>query len=484
MTPTTLEAGRRLPQVLALTTVLLSGCAGFSADGGAGDVQRLAEPGLGLSADAGRAALPVAWAAAAPAAPATDGSDADRSAVEDATRRLLAQPLGADDAVRLALMHNAGLQAAFAGLRAAEAERVAGGRLANPGFAFGRSVEGDRREIERAVVFDVIGLFTLPVRSRIADTRFEQARLDLANRVLALAARTRRAYFEAVAARQLAEYAGQVRTLAQSRAELAQRMRAAGNWSRLDQLREQLLYAEATARHARALDDADAARERLTRLLGLWADDADYQLPDRLPDLPARIGDQRDIERRALRDRLDVRMARRNVDGTARALGLTRATRFVNVLDAGFGHTTRNGGEPDKNAWSVGFELPIFDFGRIGAARAQAQYDRAFAEAAEVAIAARSAAREAYRHYRSGYDLARHYRDEIVPLHARVNEESLLRYNGMLIGVWDLLTEARMHADAVAAAIAAQRDFWIAAAQLRYELGGSPEAPADAEAAR
>ena len=51
--------------------------------------------------------------------------------------------------------------------------------------------------------------------------------------------------------------------------------------------------------------------------------------------------------------------------------------------------------------------------------------------------------REAYSAYRTAYDLARHYRDEIVPLRKRISEEKLLRYNGMLISVFELLADAR-----------------------------------------
>jgi len=168
----------------------LAGCAGFSGDGGRAQVGQLVDARVGgtVSADASR-----------------DGglvlSDADRAAVDDNTRQTLARELTADDAVRLALLHNRKLTSAYADLQGAEADRVAAGRLANPGFGFRKTTQGSQREIERSVVFDVIGLFTLPMRSRIADVRFEQAQLDVANQVLELAAQTRKAYFRAVAAK-------------------------------------------------------------------------------------------------------------------------------------------------------------------------------------------------------------------------------------------------------------------------------------------
>ena len=92
---------------------------------------------------------------------------------------------------------------------------------------------------------------------------------------------------------------------------------------------------------------------------------------------------------------------------------------------------------------------------------------------AETAVNARSEVREAYAAYRTAYDIARHYRDEIVPLRKRISEEKLLRYNGMLISVFELLADAREQVASVNAAIEALRDFWIAEADLQVALNGA-----------
>jgi outer membrane protein TolC len=100
--------------------------------------------------------------------------------------------------------------------------------------------------------------------------------------------------------------------------------------------------------------------------------------------------------------------------------------------------------------------------------------DRLVARAAAVAIDARSEVREAYGAYRTAYDIARHQRDERVPLARRISDENLLRYNGMLIGVFELLADARTQIATVNAAIDAQRDFWLAQADLDMALLGKP----------
>src|SRR5690606_4492872 len=119
-------------------------------------------------------------------------------------------------------------------------------------------------------------------------------------------------------------------------AELAGRMAAVGNLSALDQAREQAFSAEASAQLARARHFATAAREQLARLLGVWGAQAGFQLPERLPDLPGTAREAGNAEALAMERRLDVRLATLQPAPTARALGLTRATGFVNVLVAGY----------------------------------------------------------------------------------------------------------------------------------------------------
>ncbi|HET7864564.1 MAG TPA: TolC family protein, partial [Burkholderiaceae bacterium] len=216
-----------------------------------------------------------------------------------------------------------------------------------------------------------------------------------------------------------------------------------------------------------------ATRERLTRLLGLWGGQTAYRLPERLPDLPPSPKDLPDIERVALAQRLDVQGERLAVEQTARILGLTRTTRFVNVLDLGLQRNSSNEA-PTQRGWEVGFELPLFDWGTSRVARAESVYRQALDRAAQTAINARSEVREAYGAYRSAWDIAKHQRDEIVPLKQRIAEENLLRYNGMLIGVFELLADARSQIASVNGAIDALRDFWLAQADLDLALVGKP----------
>ncbi len=439
--------------VLAATLVL-GGCASLTPDGGFAPVEQAAKTHLGQE---------LRWARSA----------ADQEAIDQRVDALLAQPLSADAAVQLALLNNRGLQASFQELGIGQAELVQASRLPNPGLSLGRTTRGDEVEIERGLHLNLARLLLLPLSGRMEARRFEQTQGRVATSVLTLAADTRKAYYQAVAAEETVRYTRQVMQAAEASAELARRMAQVGNFTKLQRAREQGFYADAALNVARAEQAQRATRERLTRLLGLWGGQTAFTLPPRLPDLPSQARDLPDIERVALAQRLDVQGAKQAAEQTASNLGLTRRTRFVNVLELGWVRNSSNEA-PTQRGWEVGLELPLFDWSGARVARAEATYLQTLHRAAEVAINARSEVREAYGAYRSAYDIARHHRDELVPLRQQIAEENVLRYNGMLIGVFDLLADARAQIASVNASIDALRDFWLAQADLDMALVGKP----------
>jgi len=452
MTRINTRAARLVATAAAL--VLLAGCASFSADGGIGSVQTVAKERLGQE---------VRWAR----------DDNERREMDQRVAELLAQPLTMDGAVQVALFNNRGLQAAFFDLGVTEADLVQAGRLPNPGFSFGRLTKGDEVELERGLHLNLARLVAMPMLRQLESRRFAQAQSAAANSVLSLAADTRKAWVMAVAAEETVRYTRQVMKAADASAELARRMTAAGNFSKLQQAREQSFYADAGLALTRAEQAQRSTRERLIRLLGLWGTQTAFRLPERLPDLPGAPRELPDIERTAIEQRLDVQGARLGVEQTARNLGLTKATRFVNVLELGLVRNSSNEA-PTQKGWEIGFEIPLFDWGSSRVVRAESVYMQAVNRAAETAINARSEVREAYGAYRSAWDIAKHQRDEVVPLKQRIAEENVLRYNGMLIGVFELLADARSQIVSVNVAIDALRDFWVAQADLDMALVGKP----------
>ncbi|MDB5948141.1 MAG: transporter, partial [Ramlibacter sp.] len=213
---------------VAACALVLAGCASFSSDGGLDKVSELTRARVGQPVSVQRTQ-----------------SDVDTARVR--VGELLKAPLSADSAVEVALLNNRGVQAKLGELGIAEADLVRAGRLRNPMFSFGRIAGGGAVEIDRAIMFDVLGLLTMPAAKQLEQRRFEQAQYQAADDTVSLAASVRRAYFEAVASQQLVTYSKQVKDVADASNELARRMVQAGNFPKLTQMREQAFYADATA---------------------------------------------------------------------------------------------------------------------------------------------------------------------------------------------------------------------------------------------
>jgi outer membrane protein TolC len=460
-TPVPIERARhprrqllRLCAVLT-TTSLLSGCAWFSPDAGMGVIAGIASQELNKDVAAIR-------------------TPDESEAVGIAVRRLLGRTLTADAAVQIALLNNRGLQAAYNELAIADAERVGQSLPPNPTFSWRRIQAGPALESEMELVTAIIALGTLPARSEIAAERFHQAQLRAAEETLRVAHEARRAYYRAVAARELVQFLMQSQSAAEAATQLAARLGETGAMNKLDQAREQVFYADLTAQLATARQRESSEREALIRAMGLWGANLDFKLPSALAAVPRRVQTLAGIEVDAVGRRVDLQIARIELDVLAKSYGLTQATRFINILDAGYADKLEK--RPDERNLMRGFDIrlqiPIFDFGEVRVRQAEATYMQAVNRLLALAVNARSEARDAYRVYRSTYDIAGHYQREVLPLRKIISDETLLRYNAMLIDVFALLVEARQRIAATITAIEAKRDFWLATVDLKAAVTG------------
>jgi len=450
--------------IVALSiSILLAGCASFSPDAGMSGVADIAANTIKKDVIATRSV-----------------DDAER--VNILVAQLLRRTLTVDTAVQLALLNNRGLQAAYNELALAEADSIEQSLPPNPTISLSRISGDGANEISRQVIGDILALATLPFRTEIARERFHQAQLRAALETLRLAAEVRRAYYQAVGTNELVGLLTETKTTAETIAQLAEKLGQTGSLNKLDQAREQVFYAEITADLATARQQATSARERLARLLGVWDGQLDFKVPRSLPTLPRSPKSLPNIEVEAVSHRIDLQMARIELDLLARALNLTEATRFVNLLDlAGIYRKTKDpeGAPFRERGFDLQFQIPIFDGGEVRVRQATETYNIAFNRLTEKAVNVRSEARDAYRIYRSSYEVAGHYQREVVPLRNIISDEAQLRYGSMQIDVFALLTEAKLRIAAQRTAIEARRDFWLAQSELQTAVngGGRSESP-------
>jgi outer membrane protein TolC len=447
-----------LGSALAIASaLLLSACKSLSPDGGMTTVAAVAGEGLNKNV-------------------VKISSTEEAALARNETSQLLRAPLSADAAVQIALLNNAGLQAAYNRLGVAEAVAVQASRPPLPSFSYDWVKTSIELDVERQIVASILSLATWPARAKLAGVRFEQAEFRAAEETLRLAAETRRAYIRAVAARQILAALNAAKASAQSAADLSQSLTQTGAVNKLDHAKRQVFATELAAQVTAARQQADATEERLTRLLGLWGTDLSGLLPDQLAPLPAHARSLGAVEQEAMDRRVDLAVARLQAEALARSFGLTRNTRLINVLDAsGISKTQKDKGEPsaDGGGYNIAFEVPLYDFGRAKVREAEQRYFEAMNLLREKAINARSEAREAFGAYKATYVIAAQFEREVLPLRDTISAETELQFNAMQVDAFTLLEAARAKAHANVASIEAKRNFWLASTDLGVAvLGG------------
>ncbi len=391
---------------------------------------------------------------------------------------LLGAPLTRDGAVELALRHSPALAALRAGARADEAGRARAAGLPDPVLSIERMAGGGELAITRALSLGLLELLTWPQRQAQSGREAEAARLRLAGELLDQVAQVQTAWVQAVATAQQQAQSRRVLDAAEAGAELARRMQAAGNFSPLQRARQQLFEVEARTALLADTRLAQSRREALVRAVGLDTDEAArLRLPDRLPPLPAQAVAAQDLGPEAARTRLDLRLAQAELDAATEARGLGRIASLGDVeLGLRQERVSADGALQRSRGAELSLRLPLADGGARAREALDARTEAAWWRREAARRQAASQLREAHGAWQAAWTTARQHRDDWLPLRQEMAEQTLLAYNGMLIGVFELLADAREQAQAVRAAIESEAGFWQADVALQMGLLGRPAA--------
>ena len=389
---------------------------------------------------------------------------------------ILDSPIDQAAAVELALTNSPSVQVMLANHWQQSSDAALSASIPNPVFEFSRLSSDDELEIERLLSIGLLDLLRLPMLARGATMQLEANQVALAADTVDLVTRVRQAWVSAVASRQLATYAQQIFSSAEASATLATNMQAIGNFNALSRARQQSYYANAATNLTAARHQELADREALIRLLGLNdAQTTKLQLPSRLPELPDQPVAAPDATATALQGRLDINMAMTGLRLATMQQGLKLASEITDIELAALSESVWDDGEKESSrGYEIGIELPVFKNISQVRNRLNAKSLVASNTLESVTRSAISHLRESYSAYRSNYDIAKHYRDEVVPLQQLISEENVLNYNGMIIGVFELLADSRAQIQTVQSSIEATNQFWQADAALRASLVGRP----------
>lgn len=409
-------------------------------------------------------------------------SDA-RERIDERVGEILSQPLDMDRAVAIALVNNRQLRAEYARIGFADADLVEAGLLENPGVSAGIGFPDSPpsvTQLDFGLTLNLLQWLVTPARRDIAQAQLDAEVLSVAHAVLRTAAETRIAFIELQAAENLSAVLREISLASEASYELAKRVHQAGNLSDLALANEQALYEESRMEYARIVADTADRRERLNMQLGLWGAQSQWSIVDRLPELPASEPDLAELESIAIRQRLDLAAAAKEVEAIAKAAGLQRDWRYLLSTEVG-----ANASRDTDGQWvfgpSLSVELPLFNQHQGQIARLDSALLAAEARLEGLAIDVRADVRRLRdRLYAARYE-AEQYRDTIVPLRERITALTQEQYNFMLVDTFALLASKRESIAAYREYLDSIQRYWETRVRLEEAVGGRlPEPTGDA----
>ena len=399
---------------------------------------------------------------------------AHEQALQDA-RQLLRKPLTVDVAVQIALLNNRSLQATFEEIGLSAADLIEAATIPNPRFDLAIRFPDKPPSgtyIDYGAAIDFLSIIMIPLKKRVAKEQLEAAALRVADATLELVSQVKSAFYSLQASQQLLSRFQVIVDTNIASLDLAQRQHEAGNITDLALAQQQASYSRSRLDVASTEAEIRRDRERLNRLLGLWGADTDWQIAGELPEVPSSDFPMRGLERLAISQRLDLQADYLQVTGQITNLGLTKSFRLVGALDFGV-NSERETDAQTRTGPTFAIELPIFNQGQARIARSEAALRQAQDKFEALAVDVRSQIRELRDELTSKREIARFYRDELLPGERRILKESLTQYNAMEIQNFELFSTKAEEARTEREYLEAVRDYWISRAELERAVGGN-----------
>ncbi len=444
---------------------------------------------------------------------------AEEAAIEGRVAGLLADGLTVEEAVQIALLNNREFQALFQTIGASRADVAQSQLLTNPSLAMSLRFPdgGGRSNLTLGFGQEIVDLWQIPVRRKIAESELEQTVLNVARRGVEIAAEVRVKCYELLAIER-AEAIGREsvalneRTLEQAKARLeaGQIGQTDVSLARSDVLNARIELVK-LARDRRVARAALADAMDVSRLSGPWT------LRDALPEPLASVPDDAELIARATAERLDVRAAAVAVETAEGELAQAQLNLFPSItvgvdsermearaapgrtvladtaresIAAGRltapGIQSRAERDADRRGqidWKLGptleMTMPVWDQNQAQIAKARWKVAQARKEHENLLDTVVREVRQASAVARAAEEMTRFYTKEILPEARKSVELTRQAYRAGQQDILALLLAERTLIEQERAYVDALRDYAVARADLERALGGRlPAGPA------
>lgn len=381
---------------------------------------------------------------------------------------LLNQPFSSENAVQIALIHNPTVKAKFLELGIAHSEVIQAGLFANPTFSFG-IMKGQEKTTMSGIELNFLDIIMQGTRKSLEEKRFATLEFTLSHDIVSFAHTVKNAYYDALAAELIVQESAKLVESSSIAAEMGKRQYKAGNLSLKESALLEKNSASVTLAHIQRLKEAKETKEHLYNLLGL-SPDIPLQWAKVFPTVQIIPQDNHFISY-ALAHRFDMKSEKKEFDYVAQALEVTKTMRYVNIIDLGY-EIERKSGERLSKGPSIRLEIPLFDRGDARVKKYEQTLKVSEQRLLEKANIIVSDVRRTYDKVTYTFEMLRHIEKNFIPKTKEYYQQTGLWYNGMLVGVYELLESFNTYQESRIQFIQTQKEYWLALNELELALGG------------
>jgi cobalt-zinc-cadmium efflux system outer membrane protein len=397
--------------------------------------------------------------------------------------QLLEGPLDVDTAVEIAILNNRDMRATLRELGVERGMLLAARGVPNPTVEVELAPERDS-DVELRAEYEISELILAPLRAKVARSELDAARYHAAIELVVLGYRVRAAFWAMAGARErLAVAQRRLDALAAAR-DAAIALSEAGSINQLESASKIVGYERARLSVATLELELASRREALQRLLGLHGEQAGWQIDGSLPLLPEAPPTTTDLENRAIAASLELAAGRSDLEALADQTGLERTEGWMpgvaidyHALVGGPSDSPQSSGV--RSGAGISVSVPLFNQNRGRTRAAEAAFDGRLERHVGMSVDIRSQARELSNRLRATHGAARHIVEVVLPAQQRVLDETVLQYNAMQLGVFELLAAEQAVLDVELAELDARIDYWTTDAAYRALLAGARVEHAD-----
>lgn len=393
--------------------------------------------------------------------------------VDCVIQNLLQHELVIDSAIQIALLNNPEIQAVFEEIGIAQADLVQAGLFQNP-FFDGYIRFPDHHSLQLNTAFSVsqnfLDIFLIPLRKKIAVVGLEQAYLRVVNAVLDLSFDVQEAFYNLQAEQTRQNLLASIVSLAETATQLALAQRQEGNINDLDLQNRMNEYLESKVEFTQSQIELIHMREKMNKLLGFPSSDFCWRVASELPELPEEEIATDSLEAIALSQRLDLDIARWEVQRMVKMLGVKRWWAYT---DSALGISTEHEAEGfQETGAAFSASIPLFNYGQADRLRIYSMYRQSQERQKALEIKVLSEVRAARDQLFINRNFVLTYQRELLPLQEQIVLVSQKFYNTMTLSVYKLLDAKRRELQMQISYKLRLRNYWISRIALDRSLGG------------